>query len=75
MVFNKYFFTHRIQYLFSIIFKALPWFKSLIVPNVEVYEFHVFINRNKEKNADMELQIIAAKLQYDRASNYQNKFY
>ena len=39
MVFNKYFFTHRIQHLLFKIFESLILFKSLMVTTVEVYKF------------------------------------
>ena len=70
MIFNNQFFTHRIQYLFFIVFKSLLLFKSLIVTTVEVNKFHTLINRNKEKNTAMMLNVIASKLNMI-ASNYQ----
>ena len=62
MIFNKWFFTQRIQYLFFITFKSLLLFKSLIATTVEVYKFHALINRNKEKNTPMELQCSSSKI-------------
>ena len=67
MVFSKQFFTHththRIQYLFFIIFESLL-FKSLIVTTVEVYKFHALTNRNK-KTLQWNYNVIASKLQCD----------
>ena len=37
-------------------FESLLLFKRLIVSAVEIYKFHVLINRNKEKNTALELQ-------------------
>ena len=51
-IFNKYFFTNRIQNLFFIIFESLLLFKSLIVTTVEVYKFHALINGIKKKHCN-----------------------
>ena len=45
LIFNK-FFTHKIQYLFFMIFESLLLFKSLIVTAAKLYKFHVLINRS-----------------------------
>ena len=67
MTFNKKFFTHRIQYLFFIIFESLLLllFKSLIVTTAEVYQYHFLINKNKEKTLQWSYNVIASNLQYD----------
>ena len=59
------FFTHRIQYLFFIIFKSLTLFKSLIFTTVEIYKFHALINRNNEKTLQWSYNVILSKLQCD----------
>ena len=70
MTFNKKFFTHRIQYLFFIIFESLLLlllllFKSLIVTTAEVYQYHFLINKNKEKTLQWSYNVIASNLQCD----------
>ena len=37
-------------------------FKSLLVTIIEIYKFHVSINRNKEKNTAMKLQCNSFKI-------------
>ena len=51
--------SHRIQYLFFIVFESLLLFKSLTVTTVEIDKFHALINRNKEKALQWSYNLIA----------------
>ena len=62
MIFSKDFFTHRIEYLFFVLFKSLLLFKSLIVTTIEVYNFHTLINRIEEKILQWKLQCNSLKI-------------
>ena len=53
-------FSHRIQYLFFLMFASLLLFKSLVVTTVEVYKFNVLVNRNKEKALKWSYIVIAS---------------
>ena len=65
MIFSKYFFIHRIEYLFFVLLKSLLLFKSLILTTIEVYNFHALINRIEEKILQWSYNVIASKLQCD----------